>query len=78
MFEKIATIIRQTLDDPDMVLTPKTRADEVPMWDSLKNVDIYSAVEGELGIEFNMAEVQSLNDINLGEFVQLVEAKLAQ
>ncbi len=78
MFEQIADIIRKTLDKPDLVLTPETRADDVPMWDSLKNVDIYTTVESELGAYFSPEEVDAMHDVNLGGFVRMVEANLAR
>ncbi len=47
------------------------------MWDSLKNVDIYTTVESELGAYFSPEEVDQMHDVNLGGFVRMVEANLA-
>ncbi len=71
------TIIRKRLDKPNLELTPETRADEIPLWDSLANMDIVMAVEAEFrGVQFLAQDIEDLRDGDLGLFVSMVEAKL--
>jgi acyl carrier protein len=72
---KVAESIASVLDQPNLVVTMRTTADDVEGWDSFNHVNIVVAIESQFGITFNAAEVEELRAV--GEFVKLIEEKLA-
>ena len=72
---KVAASIASVLDQPNLVVTMRTTAEDVEGWDSFNHVNIVVAIEGQFGITFNAAEVEELRAV--GEFVKLIEEKLA-
>jgi acyl carrier protein len=72
---KVAASIASVLDQPNLVVTMRTTADDVEGWDSFNHVNIVVAIESQFGITFNAAEVEELRAV--GEFVKLIEEKLA-
>jgi len=67
-------ILRDLLMDDSIVLKMDTRRPDVPNWDSFAYVSFIVAVEGELGIRFNVAEVESFETV--GEIVAAAMARL--
>lgn len=67
-------ILRDLLMDDDIVLTMDTRRPDVPNWDSFAYVNFIVAAEGELGVRFNVAEVESFETV--GEIVAAAAAHL--
>lgn len=67
-------ILRDLLMDDTIVLTPDTRRPDVPNWDSFAYVNFIVAAESELGIRFNVAEVESFETV--GEIVSAAAARL--
>lgn len=74
ILEKLSAIIRDALDDQDLMLTPETSATDVPAWDSLAHINIVVSTEMGFGIKFKTAELEQLR--NVGEFVSLIHEKL--
>jgi len=70
----LTRILRDLLMDDDIVLTMDTRRADVPNWDSFAYVNFIVAVEGKLGIRFNVAEVESFETV--GEIVTAAIARL--
>lgn len=67
-------ILRDLLMDDGIVLTPATRRPDVPNWDSFAYVNFIVAAETELGIRFNVAEVESFDTV--GDIVKAAAARL--
>ena len=67
-------ILRDLLMDDSVVLTMDTRRPDVPNWDSFAYVNFIVAAEAELGIRFNVAEVESFETV--GEIVTAAMARL--
>lgn len=74
ILEQLTAIIRDALDDQNLILTPETSAADVPAWDSLTHINIVVATEMGFGIKFRTAELEQLR--NVGEFVSLISQKL--
>lgn len=72
---KLAQTIKSILDQPDLVITMRTTAEDVEGWDSFNHVNIIVAIESEFGIKFNAAEVEELRAV--GEFVELIDKKIS-
>ena len=76
MLEIIAVIqesLRDLLDEPGLLLSPTSRAQDVPGWDSLNQVSLIIQLEQHFTIRFSSSEVSSLN--NIGELAELIMAK---
>lgn len=75
ILEKVGRSIASVLDQPDLVVTMRTTAEDIEGWDSFNHINIVVAIEDQFGIQFNTAEVEQLRAV--GEFVKLIEEKLA-
>jgi acyl carrier protein len=76
IYTKLTPIFHDIFDDESIVLTPTLTADEVPDWDSFRNVALLVRVEAAFGVKFRAAEVEAMRD--LGALVGCIQGKLAQ
>ena len=76
ILSKVAASIASILDQPNLVVTMRTTAEDIEGWDSFNHVNIVVAIESQFGIKFKPAEVEELRAV--GEFVNLIEKKLVQ
>ena len=67
-------ILRDLLLDDGIVLAMDTRRQDVPNWDSMAYISFIVAAEGELGVKFNVAEVESFETV--GDIVASARARL--
>lgn len=67
---RLTDIVRDQLDDDDIMLAHNTLASDVEGWDSLAHVRIVVAAEEEFGVRFETAEIASLK--NVGALVDLI------
>jgi acyl carrier protein len=71
----LTEVFRQVFDDPGIVLTPETTADDIDGWDSLSHVNLIMAVESRFEIRFKPKEVLSFK--NVGDLARCIEGKLS-
>lgn len=71
----LQSIFRDILDQPDLVLTPESNANNVEDWDSLAHINLISAIEKHYAIKFALGEPQRLR--NAGDMIDLIEKKIA-
>ena len=76
ILDQLTAIVREQLDDDDIILSPETLASDVDGWDSLAHVRIMVAAEEEFGLRFETAEIASLK--NVGALVELISKHLAR
>jgi acyl carrier protein len=76
ILEKVAASITSVLDKPNLEVTMRTTAEDVEGWDSFNHVNIVVAIESQFGVKFNAAEAEEVRAV--GEFVRLIEKKLAK
>ena len=74
IYQRLNGIFRDVFDDDSIVARPDLTADDVDEWDSLSHIRLVLTVEKTFGIKFSASEVGNLK--NVGEFVQLIQAKL--
>jgi acyl carrier protein len=67
-------ILRDLLMDDSIVLKMDTRRQDVPDWDSMAYISFIVAAEGDLGMKFNVAEIESFETV--GDIVAAVRAHL--
>lgn len=75
ILEELQSIFRDILDQPDLVLTPESNANNVEDWDSLAHINLVSAIEKQYKIRFALGELQELK--NVGDMIELIQKKLA-
>lgn len=71
---KLQEIIRDTVDDEDVVITNETVASDVDGWDSLAHVMIVGEIRNEFGVKFTSTEVAKI--ANVGEMVDAIAVKM--
>lgn len=69
----IQTIIRDVLDDDEIVLSDDTTANDIDGWDSIQNIIIMATIEEKFGIKFQVEENRQI--VNVGTLVDLVVKK---
>jgi acyl carrier protein len=74
IYRKLMHIFQDLFDDPDLVLSPASTANDVDGWDSLNHVRLVLAVQKAFGVKFSALEIGKLESV--GEFVELIQAKL--
>ena len=70
---QIQTIIRQVINDPEIVIRDTTTAADVSGWDSLTHVQIIVAIEITFGIRLKSSEVAQVE--NVGSLIDIVLAR---
>ena len=75
ILEKIETIVRDELDDDDIVLSLTTKAMDVAGWDSLAHITIMVSIERAFGVQFATSDITTLG--NIGDLVRLVRTTRA-
>jgi acyl carrier protein len=73
IYAALTTIFCDVFLRDDLMLTPALTAQDVPDWDSFKQIEIIIAVEEHFGIKFRTREMDSLN--NVGDLVRLIASK---
>jgi acyl carrier protein len=73
-YAKLTQIFHDLFDDPELILSPTLTAKDVDGWDSLNHVRLVLSVQKAFSIKFSASEISRLS--NVGEFVQLIEAKV--
>ncbi|MGH7035474.1 MAG: acyl carrier protein [Stellaceae bacterium] len=70
---KLQDICREVFEDPSLLLTVATTAEDVPNWDSFNHLNIVAAAEQRFGVRFRTSEIESLK--NVGDFVEMIDTK---
>jgi acyl carrier protein len=73
---RLAELLRRELKLDAFEFTDDTKAFEVPGWDSLRHVELLSAIEREFGIRFKSLEVLKLQSV--GDLQTLIDKKAAR
>lgn len=60
--EKVLEIL-STLLDKDIKENSDVSMDNCELWDSMKHIEIISTLEDELGISFNIEDIQNLTSV---------------
>ena len=75
MLEDLQPVFRDILDQPDLVLTRESNANNVEDWDSLAHINLVTSIEKRYKIKFGLGELQELK--NVGDMIDLIKVKLA-
>ncbi len=66
-------VVAQVLNEPAANMTNDTSPNTVNGWDSMRHLELVMAVETRFGIQFDMAEIVTIN--SLGSFRNLLHKK---
>jgi acyl carrier protein len=75
ILEDMGAVIRDVLDNDDLVITAATTAQDVPEWDSLSHVQLVVAMEKRFKVRFTAAEIRSFK--NVGEMATAIQQRLS-
>jgi acyl carrier protein len=70
IYAALTVIFRDVFLSDDLVLTPTLNANDVPGWDSFRQIEIIIATEQHFGIKFSTREIDQL--ANVGDLVAAV------
>jgi acyl carrier protein len=60
---ELAEIIRDLLEEPELVVLPETSAANVPSWDSMKHILILMAAQEKFGVQLTTREMDGLRNV---------------
>lgn len=72
---QLTDLMRDVFEEDDLVANEDTSSDDVAEWDSTNHVRLMVAIEAAFGISFTTSEITTPE--NVGELIDLIEAKLA-
>ena len=75
IYARLTPIFRDVFDSDSIVVTPALSAKDVEEWDSLGHVRLIVAIESDLGIRFDAAEINGLK--NVGELVKVAQRHIS-
>jgi acyl carrier protein len=75
ILKEVNKIFIDTLDNPEILLTNETTANDVDEWDSLSHIYLMVEIEKYYKIRFTAKEIQSFK--NVGELCDCIIEKLA-
>lgn len=73
ILKQVNDIMRDLLDDDDIVMTSDTTSADVDGWDSVLHISLVIAIEQRFKVKFQTAELEELK--NVGQLVHLIAAK---
>jgi acyl carrier protein len=69
-------IFRQVFDEPALVISRTTTANDIVEWDSLTHMNLIMILERQFKIKFTLSEIESLTSV--GDLVDQIDCKTAK
>lgn len=73
---ELQPIFRDILDQPNLILTRESSANNVEDWDSLAHISLVIAIERHFHVKFALGELQELKDV--GDMIELINKKRSE
>ena len=70
---KLKPVFQKVLEENDITITREMTAQDIEKWDSLRHVQLISAVESAFDIKFKLREILGMK--NVGDLIDLIHAK---
>ena len=70
---ELKAVFQKVLEENDIAISRELTAQDIENWDSLRHIQLISAVERDFGIKFKLREVMSMK--NVGDLIDLIHAK---
>lgn len=74
IFDKVAAVIRKTVNQPDIAVNADTSSNDVEGWDSLHHIMIITEIENECSIKFDFLDVLDMKTV--GDICKAVEKNM--
>jgi acyl carrier protein len=72
---KLKMVFETVFQEDDLTITREMTAADVEKWDSLRHIELITAVETAFGTKFKLREVLSMK--NVGDLIDLIHTKRA-
>jgi acyl carrier protein len=72
IYRGLTEVFHDIFDDPELVLTDKTSAADIPAWTSFVHISIIVAAEQRFAVKFTTSQIESLK--NVGDLVAMIRA----
>jgi acyl carrier protein len=69
-------IFRQVFDEPALVISRTTTANDIVEWDSLTHMNLIMILERQFKIKFTLSEIEGLTSV--GDLVDQIDRKTAK
>lgn len=73
IFDKLIPIFQDVFDNEMLVVTEKTKADDIEEWDSLAHIRLIISIEKTFDLRFSTEEISNL--ANVGDMATLIALK---
>lgn len=73
LLKQMNDVFIEVMENPSILLTESTTADQIAEWDSLTHIQLVVTLERHFNIRFTTAEIQSWN--NVGEMIDTIAFK---
>ncbi len=74
-FADLIDIVRDVMRDADVEMSPSTRFEDLPNWDSMHLISVVVEAECRFGLRFEPEEIESLH--TAADLLRAIEAKQA-
>jgi acyl carrier protein len=74
VYEKLTGIFKEVFNDPQIIITPESTADDIVEWDSMTHINLILMIELRFDIEFNQKEMMSFQ--NVGIMAECIKKKI--
>ena len=74
--EVLKGIFRQVFDEPALVISRTTTANDIVEWDSLTHMNLIMILERQFKIKFTLSEIEGLTSV--GDLVDQIDRKTAK
>lgn len=72
--EELQDIFRDVFENPNMVITEETSANDVDDWTSIVHMQLLATIEEHFGIKFATRDIRRMK--NVGDLLRSIESKL--
>lgn len=75
VLKKVNDVFKDVFDDKNLAISDVTTANDIEDWDSLTHITLIAAIEEELDVKFEMADIVKFE--NVGDVVDAILKKYA-
>lgn len=76
ILKKVNDVFKDVFDDKNLVISDETTANDIDDWDSLTHITLIAAIEEELDVKFEMADIVKFE--NVGDMVDAICEKICK
>ena len=73
ILDELQPIFEEVLNQPGLIVTPKSNAMNTKNWDSIAHIELIEMVEMHFKVRFALGELQDLKEVS--DLIKLIQAK---